>query len=116
MKKGRLLFFFSDEKCSACAAVIPTLSALAKAEGIDFESYICSRPWSWQGEVLPLVGHGHLESFYYLANFYDEILYCSITTEPSFQFRREVLAAKNATVPPSARRFAPTLTTGCPTL
>ena len=92
MKKGRLLFFFSDEKCSSCAAVIPTLAALAKAEGIDFESYICSRPWSWQGEVLPLVGHGHLESFYYLANFYDEILYCSITTEPSFQFRREVLA------------------------
>ena len=92
MKKGRLLFFFSDEKCSSCAAVIPTLTALAKAEGIDFESYICSRPWSWQGEVLPLVGHGHLESFYYLANFYDEILYCSITTEPSFQFRREVLA------------------------
>ena len=92
MKKGKLLFFFSDEKCSACAAVVPTLSALAQAEGIDFESYICSRPWSWQGEVLPLVGHGHLESFYYLANFYDEILYCSITTEPSFQFRREVLA------------------------
>ena len=92
MKKGKLLFFFSDEHCSACAAVIPTLSALAKAEGIDFESYICSRPWAWQGEVLPLTGHGHLESFYYLANFYDEILYCSITTEPSFQFRREVLA------------------------
>ena len=98
MKKGKLLFFFSDENCSSCAAVVPTLAALAKAEGIDFESYICSRPWSWQGEVLPFVGHNHLESFYYLANFYDEILYCSITSEPSFQFRREVLAFGGAVI------------------
>lgn len=92
MKKGKLLFFFSDESCPDCATVVPTLCMLAKDVGIDFESYICSRPYSWQGTVLPFNGHGHLESFYYLANFYDEILYCSLTDEHSFQFRREVLA------------------------
>lgn len=92
MKKGKLLFLFSDGDCSSCAAVIPSLFALSRKLGIDFENYICIRPWSIFGAVLPTVGHGHMESFYYLANFYDEILYCSITKNPSFQFRREVLA------------------------
>lgn len=92
MKNKKLLFFFSDEKCSACSIVVPTLSALAEEMGMDFESYICSRPESWQGKVLPTVGHSHLESFYYLANFYEEILYCSISSYGSYQFRREVLA------------------------
>lgn len=92
MKNRKLLFFFSDETCTDCATVVPTLCMLAKDVGIDFETYICSRPYSWQGTVLPFNGHGHLESFYYLANFYDEILYCSLTDEHSFQFRREVLA------------------------
>lgn len=92
MKNKKLLFFFSDEKCTSCATVLPTLSRLAKENNIDFESYICSRPESWQGKSLHTVGHGHLETFYYLANFYDEILYCSISSYGSFQFRREVLA------------------------
>ncbi len=92
MKNRKLLFFFSDDKTSCQAAVVPTLTALAERHGMDFESYICSRPDSWQGKVLPTVGHGHLESFYYLANFYDEILYCSLTDFASFQFRRAVLA------------------------
>lgn len=92
MRNKKLLFFFSDEKCSSSATVVPTLSALADRLGYDFESYICSRPWSWQGKVLPMVGHNHLEQFYYLANFYEEIYYCSISSYGSFQFRREVLA------------------------
>ena len=92
MKNKKLLFFFSDEKCTACPTVVPTLKGLAEAVGIDFESYICNRPTSWQGKVLPALGHGHIESFYYIANFYDEILYCSISSYGSFQFRREVLA------------------------
>ena len=91
MRKGTLLFFFSDEAGSS-ASVIPTLSELASAVGADFESYVCTRAWSWQGAVLPAEGNGHLESFYYLANFYEEILYCSLTATPSGQFRREVLA------------------------
>lgn len=92
MKNKKLLFFFSDENCSACPTVVPTLKGLAESVGIEFESYICTRPMSWQGKVFPALGHGHIESFYYLANFYDEILYCSISSYGSFQFRREVLA------------------------
>ena len=67
MKKDALLFYFSDEGCDASASVIPTLSALAEKVGIDFETYICTRPESWSGKVLPFVGHNHAESFYYLA-------------------------------------------------
>ena len=92
MKNRKLLFFFSDEHCPSCSVVVPTLSRLAKEQGVDFESYICTRQWSMFGAVLPTTGHSHLEGFYYLANFYDEILYCSITSLPSYQFRREVLA------------------------
>lgn len=92
MKNKKLLFFFSDENCPSCAAVVPTLSRLAGELNLDFESYICSRQWSMFGAVLPTTGHSHLEGFYYLANFYDEILYCSLTANPSYQFRREVLA------------------------
>lgn len=92
MKNKKLLFFFSDENCPSCPAVTPVLSRLASEQGIDFESYICSRQWSMFGAVLPATGHSHIEGFYYLANFYDEILYCSITSSPSYQFRREVLA------------------------
>lgn len=92
MRKKKLLFFVSDESCSACSAVVPTLSGLAEESGYDFESYICSRPWSWQGKVLPTVGHNHVESFYFLANFYEEILYCSISSYGSLPFRREVIA------------------------
>ena len=92
MKNKNLLFFFSDEHCPSCATVVPTLAALAESIGYDFESYICVRPQSWPGKVLPAVGHCHLEQFYYLANFYDEIAYCSISSFGSYQFRREVLA------------------------
>jgi len=92
MKNKKLLFFFSDESCPACTTVVPTLSRLAREQGIDFETYICSRPWTMFGAVLPTMGNNHIEGFYYLANFYDEILYCSLTDHPSYQFRREVLA------------------------
>ena len=102
MKNKKLLFFFSDDKCPSCATVVPTLSRLAREEGIDFESYICSRPWTMYGAVLPAVGNNHIEGFYYLANFYDEILYCSLTDAPSYQFRREVLAFGGKVI--SARR------------
>ncbi|MBR5553442.1 MAG: hypothetical protein IKV98_06295 [Clostridia bacterium] len=92
MKKDFLLFYFSDEKCDASVSVIPTLAALSDKMGFDFETYICTRPDSWSGKVLPFVGHNHAESFYYLANFYKKILFCSITDYKSFQFKREVLA------------------------
>ncbi len=92
MKKDKLLFFFSDDKCDVSAAVIPTLSNLAEAAGVDFETYICSRPKSVFGKVLPFVGHGHLESFYYLANFYKKIIFCSISSYESLQFKREIQA------------------------
>ena len=92
MKNKKLLFFFSDDGCPSVSAIVPTLSRLAKEQGLDFENYICTRQWSMFGAVLPTVGHSHVEGFYYLANFYDEILYCSITSTPSYQFRREVLA------------------------
>lgn len=92
MKNGTLLFFFCDETCTSIGAVVPTLSRLSREVGVDFEIYCCSRPDSWQGKVLPLVGHGHMEQFYYLANFYEKILYCSISDRESFQFRREVIA------------------------
>ena len=73
MKKETLLFYVSDEGCDASASVVPTLSALADKVGVDFETYICTRPESWSGKVLPFVGHNHMESFYYLANFYKKI-------------------------------------------
>ena len=53
MKNRKLLFFFSDEHCPSCATVVPTLAALAESIGYDFESYICVRPQSWPGKVLP---------------------------------------------------------------
>ena len=92
MRRGTLLFFFADEDCGCAVSVIPTLSALAQSVGADFESYVCTRPWSWQGAILPAEGNGHIESFYFLANFYEEILFCSLTSLPCAQFRREVLA------------------------
>ena len=87
-----LLLFFSDEKVKACPAVVPTLAHVAKEKGIDFETYICTCPMSYGGEMLPLIGNGHMEQFLYLANYYDKILYCALTSEFGFQFRREVLA------------------------
>ena len=92
MKNKKLLFFFSDETCASCNAVVPTLARLAQEMGMDFENYIAVRPWCWLGKVLPTVGYNHLESFLYLANFYDEIYYCSLTDRASLPFRREVLA------------------------
>ena len=92
MKDKKLIFFFSDETCSATSIVAPTLSTLANDCGYDFESYICVRPDSWLGEALPLIGNNHMTQFLYLANFYDEILFCSLSNYKSFQFRREILA------------------------
>ncbi len=92
MKKDTLLFYVSDEGCDASASVVPTLSALAEKVGVDFETYICTRPESWSGKVLPFVGHNHAESFYYLANFYKKIVFCSISSFKSTQFKREVMA------------------------
>lgn len=91
MKNKHLLFYFSDEKCAASPAVVPTLAALADGLGIDFETYICSRPLSWGGKTLPFTGHMHGESFYYLANFYEKIYFVSLSDFKSFQFRREIL-------------------------
>ena len=34
MKNKKLLFFFSDESCPACTTVVPTLSRLAREQGI----------------------------------------------------------------------------------
>ncbi len=107
MKNKKLLFFFSDDKCLSSATVIPTLSRLAKEQGIDFESYVCNRRWTMFGEILPAAGHSHLEGFYYLANFYDEILFCSLTDQHSYQFRREVLAFGGKVI--SARKADETL-------
>ncbi len=92
MKKKALLLFFSDDSCHAAIPVIPTVSALAKRVGIDFETYICTRPLSWGGKMLPFTGHMHNESFFYLANFYEKILFVSLTDLPGMQFRREILA------------------------
>ncbi len=92
MKKDKLLFYFSDENCDASVAVIPTLALLAEKQGIDFETYICTRPESLFGKVLPTVGHNHIESFYYLANFYEKIIFCSISSFKSAQFKREIAA------------------------
>lgn len=92
MRKGTLLFYFSDEQCRVSPAVVPTLAALAHEAGIDFETYICTRPSSWGGKTLPFTGHMHGESFYYLANFYEKILFLSLSSYRSFQFKREILA------------------------
>ena len=91
-EKKNLLFFFSDENAVSATAVSPTLFHLAESLDMDFESYICTTPKSHGGNMLPFTGNNHLESFYYLANFYKKIYYCSLTTQPGFQFRREVLS------------------------
>lgn len=75
MKDKELLFFFGDTNCSAAIAAVPTLAALAERVGIDFETYMCTRPLSWGGQTLPFTGHMHGESFYYLANFYKKIYF-----------------------------------------
>lgn len=87
-----LLLFFSDENVGACPAVVPTLAHIARSQNIDFETYICTCPMSHGGKMLPFNGHQHMEQFLYLANFYDRILYCALTSEYGYQFRREVLA------------------------
>lgn len=92
MTTKTLLFYFSDEKCPVSAAVTPTLAYLANELGIDFETYICSRPLSWGGKTLPFTGHGHGESFRYLSNFYDKILFVSLSDFKSYQFCRQILA------------------------
>ena len=87
-----MLLFFSDEGVHARSAVIPTLSWVAEQAGVDFENYICTTPASHGGEMLPLNGNMHIQLFLYLANFYDKIVYCALTSLPGYQFRREVLA------------------------
>lgn len=91
-KNKNLLFLFADEKSSATPAVIPTLAWLAEEAGVDFEAYVCIRPKTWANRTLAFNGNGHREQFYYLANFYDKILYCSFTEVPTVQFKREVMA------------------------
>lgn len=92
MKDKELLFFFGDTNCSTAIAAVPTLAALAERVGIDFETYMCTRPLSWGGQTLPFTGHMHGESFCYLANFYKKIYFVSLTNFRSYQFRREILA------------------------
>ncbi len=91
-KKKNLLFFFTDEACPAAGAVTATLSWVAAKTGNDFEAYVCIRPKTWAGRILAFNGHGHQEQFYYLANFYEKVLYCSLTESPAVQFKREVMA------------------------
>lgn len=92
MSNKNLLLFFSDENVSSCPAVIPTLTWMAEKAGVDFESYICTTPPSYGGRMLPFMGNMHMQQFLYMANFYDKILYCAITSREGYQFRREVLA------------------------
>ena len=87
-----MLLFFSDEGVNSRSAVIPTLSWLSEQVGVDFENYICTTPFSYGGEMLALNGNLHMQQFLYLANFYDKIVYCALTSRPGYQFRREVLA------------------------
>jgi hypothetical protein len=103
-RKRDLLFFFADEKAPATGAVVPVLSWLADQAGMDFEAYICIRPKTWAGRILAFNGNGHREQFYYLANFYRQVHYCSLTESPALQFKREVLAFGGAVV--SARKPA----------
>ncbi len=91
-KRKNLLFFFTDEACPSAGAVIATLSWVAERAGVDFEAYVCIRPKTWAGEILAFTGHGHAEQFYYAANFYAKVLYCSLTDHPALQFKREVMA------------------------
>jgi len=91
-RKGSLLFFFADEKGPATGAVVPVLGWLAHKAGVDFEAYICIRPKTWAGRILAFNGNGHREQFYYAANFYQKVLYCSLTESPALQFKREVMA------------------------
>ena len=90
--KRNLLFFFADEQSSSTAAVIPTLNWLAEMLNVDFESYVCIRPKTWASQVLAFNGYNHAEQFYYLANFYEKVLYCSLTESSAVQFKREVMA------------------------
>jgi hypothetical protein len=91
-RKKNLLFFFADEKSPSAGAVVPVLSWLAERSGVEFDAYICIRPKTPLGRVLALNGNGHKEQFYYLANFYDKVLYCSLTESPALQFKREAMA------------------------
>jgi len=91
-KKKNLLFLFTDESCPAAGAATATLNWVAEKAGTDFEAYICIRPKTWAGEILAFTGHSHAEQFYYAANFYAKVLYCSLTDDPALQFKREVMA------------------------
>src|SRR5215471_16947983 len=92
--KPRLLFLVTDDRCAERTTATATLAWLAAQAGSEFDAYLEQgaqyRPAGGPISV-PFTGNWHAEQFYFIANFFD-ITFCSISTAPEVQYRREALA------------------------
>jgi hypothetical protein len=92
--KSKLLFLVSDDRCAERTTATATLAWLAAQAGSEFDAYLEQeaqyRPAGGPISV-PFTGNWHAEQFYFIANFFD-ITFCSMSTAPEVQYRREALA------------------------
>jgi len=91
---AKLLFLVTDSRCAERTTATATLAWLAAEAGCEFDAYVeqeaQGRP---DGSVIsvPFTGNWHAEQFYFVASFFD-LTFCSISTAPEVQYRREAMA------------------------
>ncbi len=99
MSIPNLVFYYSHEECKSRAAVLPVIAWLCQERGIDFDGYFSVRPSVADiGDYLPFAGNRHEEQLYFLANFYDNILFISMSDVESIPFERFLRACGCSTI------------------
>lgn len=89
MRKKDLLFFYSHEKCPARATALPVIAWLSEKHDFDYEGYFSVKPSLADiGDYLPFTGNNHLEQFYYIASFYNNVHLFSLTESNEIPFER----------------------------
>ena len=89
MKSPHLIFYYSHESCPARVASLPVIAWLCKDKNIDYDAYFSVRPsLAGIGDHLPFAGNRHEEQLYFLTNFYEEILFVSMSEGREVPFER----------------------------
>lgn len=89
MEDSRLVFYYSHESCPARAAALPVIAWLCRERKIDFDGYFSVRPsLAGIGDYLPFAGNRHEEQLYFLTNFYEKVLYISMSEGEQVPFER----------------------------
>jgi hypothetical protein len=99
MMKKDLLFFYSHEKCPARATALPVIAWLSEKYGYDYEGYFSVKPSLADiGDYLPFTGNNHMEQFYFISSFYENIHLFSLTEDNGIPFERFILKNGGKTV------------------